>query len=183
VRMISPSVYWMRQSSKSLARIIMNVIERSVDRKYGKLNHIINNAGFTYDRMLHTMPDDAWDVIMKVHVRAPFRLIRAAAPYMRLKVHLIFVVIGLLQVADTCIIGHINMGKPFDCECIVCIRFIRKRRPGQLCCRKIWNRRFYPDRSERMGCIRCACKRGCIWLDSHSVSSQNISFLLSSSRY
>ena len=31
------------------------------------------------------MPDDAWDVIQRVHVRAPFRLIRAAAPYMRLK--------------------------------------------------------------------------------------------------
>jgi len=53
--------------------------------KYGKLNHIINNAGFTYDKMLHTMPDDAFDVIMKIHVRAPFRLIRAAAPYMRIK--------------------------------------------------------------------------------------------------
>jgi 3-oxoacyl-[acyl-carrier protein] reductase len=73
-------------------------------RRYGKVNHIINNgafggvctfilspdcvvttAGFTYDRMLHTMPDDAWDIIMKVHVRAPFRLIRAAAPFMRIK--------------------------------------------------------------------------------------------------
>lgn len=31
------------------------------------------------------MPDDAWDVIMKIHVRAPFRLIRAAAPHMRIK--------------------------------------------------------------------------------------------------
>lgn len=46
----------------------------------------MNNAGFTYDRMLHTTPDDAWDIIMRVHVRAPFRLIRAAAPYMRIKV-------------------------------------------------------------------------------------------------
>ena len=46
----------------------------------------MNNAGFTYDRMLHTTPDDAWDIILKVHVRAPFRLIRAAAPYMRIKV-------------------------------------------------------------------------------------------------
>ncbi|KAI0063237.1 NAD(P)-binding protein [Artomyces pyxidatus] len=54
-------------------------------KKYGKLNHIVNNAGFTYDRMLHTLPDDAWDVIMKVHVRAPFRLIRAAAPHFRIK--------------------------------------------------------------------------------------------------
>ena len=40
--------------------------------------------------MLHTMPDESWDVIMKVHVRAPFRLVRAAAPYFRIKVcHLI----------------------------------------------------------------------------------------------
>jgi len=53
--------------------------------KFGKLNHIVNNAGFTYDKMLHTLPDDAWDIIQKVHVRAPFRLIRAAAPYMRIK--------------------------------------------------------------------------------------------------
>lgn len=43
-------------------------------------------AGFTFDKMLHTMPDESWDVIQKVHVRAPFRLIRAAAPYFRIKV-------------------------------------------------------------------------------------------------
>ena len=55
-------------------------------RKYGKINHIVNNAGFTYDRMLHTTPDDAFDIIIRVHVRAPFRLIRAAAPHMRIKV-------------------------------------------------------------------------------------------------
>lgn len=75
--------------------------------KYGKLNHIVNNglwsylssvetpftdvcvAGFTYDKMLHTLPDDAWDIIQKIHVRAPFRLIRAAAPYMRIKVRVL----------------------------------------------------------------------------------------------
>lgn len=47
-------------------------------------------AGFTYDKMLHTMPDDAFDVIMKIHVRAPFRLVRAAAPHLRIKVRLLF---------------------------------------------------------------------------------------------
>jgi 3-oxoacyl-[acyl-carrier protein] reductase len=54
-------------------------------KAFGQINHIVNNAGFTYDKMLHTMPDDAYDVIMKIHVRAPFRLIRAAAPYFRVK--------------------------------------------------------------------------------------------------
>ncbi|KAH9920318.1 uncharacterized protein B0H18DRAFT_1024814 [Fomitopsis serialis] len=61
------------------------VLEATI-KKYGKLNHIVNNAGFTFDRMLHTTPDDAFDIIIKVHVRAPFRLVRAAAPYMRIKV-------------------------------------------------------------------------------------------------
>jgi len=36
--------------------------------------------------MIHTMPDETFDVIMKIHVRAPFRLVRAAAPYFRVKV-------------------------------------------------------------------------------------------------
>jgi len=60
------------------------IIKATIE-KYGKLNHIVNNAGFTYDKMLHTLPDDAWDIMMKIHVRAPFRLIRAAAPHMRKK--------------------------------------------------------------------------------------------------
>jgi 3-oxoacyl-[acyl-carrier protein] reductase len=37
--------------------------------------------------MIHTMPDDTFDIILKIHVRAPFRLIRQAAPYFRLKVY------------------------------------------------------------------------------------------------
>ncbi len=31
------------------------------------------------------MNDETFDIIIKVHVRAPFRLIRAAAPYLRIK--------------------------------------------------------------------------------------------------
>ncbi|KAF9560268.1 short-chain dehydrogenase/reductase SDR [Agrocybe pediades] len=53
--------------------------------KYGKINHIVNNAGFTFDKMLHTTPDETFDIILKIHVRAPFRLIRQAAPYFRVK--------------------------------------------------------------------------------------------------
>ncbi|ELU43349.1 short-chain dehydrogenase/reductase SDR [Rhizoctonia solani AG-1 IA] len=57
----------------------------SLFRSYGQINHIVNNAGFTFDKMIHTMNDESFDLIMKIHVRAPFRLIRAAAPHMRLK--------------------------------------------------------------------------------------------------
>ena len=47
----------------------------------------MNNAGFAFDKALHAMPDDTFDIIMKIHLRAPFRLIRQAAPYFRLKVY------------------------------------------------------------------------------------------------
>jgi 3-oxoacyl-[acyl-carrier protein] reductase len=54
-------------------------------QKYGKINHLVNNAGFTFDKMLHTTSDETWDIIQNIHVRAPFRLIREAAPYFRVK--------------------------------------------------------------------------------------------------
>lgn len=50
---------------------------------YGKLNILVNNAGFTWDGMLHKMTDEQWQAIIEVHATAPFRLIRAATPYMR----------------------------------------------------------------------------------------------------
>ncbi|KAJ3209659.1 hypothetical protein HDU67_006022 [Dinochytrium kinnereticum] len=52
---------------------------------FGKINHIVNNAGFTFDGMLHKMSDKQWDIMLSVHTTAPFRLLRAAAPYFRLK--------------------------------------------------------------------------------------------------
>lgn len=51
--------------------------------KYGKLNVLVNNAGYTWDGMLHKMTDEQWDAMIAVHNTAPFRLIRAASPYMR----------------------------------------------------------------------------------------------------
>jgi 3-oxoacyl-[acyl-carrier protein] reductase len=50
---------------------------------YGKINILVNNAGFTWDGMLHKMTDEQWQAIIDVHATAPFRMIRAAAPYMR----------------------------------------------------------------------------------------------------
>ncbi|MCA9964446.1 MAG: SDR family oxidoreductase [Anaerolineales bacterium] len=50
---------------------------------YGKINILVNNAGYTWDGMLHNMSDKQWQAILDVHATAPFRMIRALAPYMR----------------------------------------------------------------------------------------------------
>jgi len=55
----------------------------SIFSTFGRLHVLVNNAGFTWDGMLHKMTDDQWNRIQDVHTTAPFRLIRALAPYWR----------------------------------------------------------------------------------------------------
>ncbi len=58
------------------------IIGAAIDA-YGQLNHLVNNAGYTWDGMLHKMSDEQWHAMIEVHNTAPFRLIREASPYMR----------------------------------------------------------------------------------------------------
>jgi len=51
--------------------------------KFGKINHIVNNAGYTWDGILHKMTDKQFEAMLSVHNTAPFRLLRAAAPHLR----------------------------------------------------------------------------------------------------
>ncbi|MCC6488456.1 MAG: SDR family oxidoreductase [Candidatus Hydrogenedentes bacterium] len=50
---------------------------------FGKLTILVNNAGYTWDGVIHKMSDAQWDAIVDVHLGAPFRMIRATVPYMR----------------------------------------------------------------------------------------------------
>lgn len=50
---------------------------------FGKINVCVNNAGFTWDGMLHKMTDEQWEAMIAVHTTGPFRIIRALAPHMR----------------------------------------------------------------------------------------------------
>ncbi len=52
-------------------------------RTWGGLHILVNNAGFTWDAVIHKMTDRQWEAMLGVHLTAPFRLIRAAAPYFR----------------------------------------------------------------------------------------------------
>jgi len=44
------------------------------------LDIIVNNAGYTWDAVIQKMTDEQWDAIVDVHLKAPFRILRAAQP-------------------------------------------------------------------------------------------------------
>jgi 3-oxoacyl-[acyl-carrier protein] reductase len=48
--------------------------------EYGGLHVVVNNAGFTWDNVIQKMSDEQWDTILDVHLKAPFRILRAAQP-------------------------------------------------------------------------------------------------------
>ena len=58
------------------------LMQTAVDR-FGRLNIVVNNAGYTWDAMAHKLSDEQWQAILDVHLSAPFRIIRAAAPFLR----------------------------------------------------------------------------------------------------
>lgn len=61
------------------------LVKQAADFGNGKIHIIVNNAGFTWDGVIHKMLDKQWDTILAVHSTAPFRLIKHAAPYFRVK--------------------------------------------------------------------------------------------------
>ena len=54
-------------------------MQTAVDR-FGRLNVLVNNAGYTWDGMAHKIADPQWQAILDVHLSAPFRMIRARRP-------------------------------------------------------------------------------------------------------
>jgi 3-oxoacyl-[acyl-carrier protein] reductase len=50
---------------------------------WGGLDIIVNNAGYTWDNVIQKMTDEQWLAILNVHLTAPFRILRAAAPFIR----------------------------------------------------------------------------------------------------
>jgi 3-oxoacyl-[acyl-carrier protein] reductase len=60
--------------------------ERLVQRAihtFGRIDVIVNNAGYTLDSAVHKMSDSWFQRMLDIHLIAPFRLVRAAAPHLR----------------------------------------------------------------------------------------------------
>lgn len=58
------------------------LIKTAIDA-WGRIDVIVNNAGYTLDGPIHRLSDDWFQKMLDIHLIAPFRVIRAAAPYLR----------------------------------------------------------------------------------------------------
>jgi len=50
---------------------------------FGGLDIIVNNAGYTWDAVIQKMSDEQFDAMLDVHLKAPFRILRAASGFLR----------------------------------------------------------------------------------------------------
>ena len=58
------------------------LVQTAID-SWGKIDIIVNNAGYTIDAPIHKMSDDQFQKMLDIHAVVPFRVCRAAAPHLR----------------------------------------------------------------------------------------------------
>jgi len=58
------------------------LVQKVID-EWGKVDILINNAGYTLDAPIHKMSDDWFQRMIDIHSVVPFRMCRAVAPHMR----------------------------------------------------------------------------------------------------
>src|SRR6516225_689514 len=58
------------------------LVQKIID-EWGKVDILINNAGYTLDAPIHKMSDDWFQKMIDIHSVVPFRMCRAVAPHMR----------------------------------------------------------------------------------------------------
>jgi 3-oxoacyl-[acyl-carrier protein] reductase len=58
------------------------LVQTAID-EFGKIDIIVNNAGYTWDGPIHKMTDDQFQAMLDIHTVVPFRVLRAAAPHLR----------------------------------------------------------------------------------------------------
>jgi 3-oxoacyl-[acyl-carrier protein] reductase len=58
------------------------LVQKAID-SFGKIDILVNNAGYTIDAPVHKMSDEQFQAMLDIHTVVPFRVLRAAAPYLR----------------------------------------------------------------------------------------------------
>ena len=59
-------------------------VQRAIDT-WGNLHIIVNNAGYTWDAVIQKMSDEQFDAMIDVHLKAPWRICKAASEFIRVK--------------------------------------------------------------------------------------------------
>jgi len=57
------------------------VVQTAID-SFGRLDIVVNNAGYDWDVALVDMTNEQWDAMIAIHATAPFQLLRAAGPHL-----------------------------------------------------------------------------------------------------
>lgn len=52
-------------------------------KEHGRIDIVVNNAGYAWDGGIHSMTDDQFQAMLDIHLIVPFRLARACAPVFR----------------------------------------------------------------------------------------------------
>jgi 3-oxoacyl-[acyl-carrier protein] reductase len=50
---------------------------------FGAIDIVVNNAGYTWDGVVHRMTDEQFQAMLDIHTIVPFRVVRAIAPHWR----------------------------------------------------------------------------------------------------
>jgi 3-oxoacyl-[acyl-carrier protein] reductase len=58
------------------------LVQHAAD-EFGRIDIIVNNAGYTWDSVAHKMTDEQFQAMLDIHTVVPFRIIRAAASHIR----------------------------------------------------------------------------------------------------
>jgi 3-oxoacyl-[acyl-carrier protein] reductase len=58
------------------------LVKKGLD-EFGKVDIVVNNAGYTWDGVVHKMTDDQFQAMLDIHTVVPFRITRAIAPAWR----------------------------------------------------------------------------------------------------
>jgi 3-oxoacyl-[acyl-carrier protein] reductase len=58
------------------------LVEKAIS-EFGQVDAVVNNAGYTWDGVVHKMTDEQFQAMLDIHTIVPFRIIRALAPQWR----------------------------------------------------------------------------------------------------